>query len=541
MLRHTIILTVFSCLPFLVHPQLTTGGMPLPVSDQQKKVEHIYVLPSLPQGVADEEYANGTPGRLKPYPFAYSFNVSLDPENSGKWVDSRDSYDIWQLKIFSEGALSIGIIFDRYRLRDGVRIFLFNKDRSVVIGALTYLNNKPYESLAVSHIPGDFITVQMEVPADYGRSYGEMRIGSVAHAYRSIFHDKTDADWRYGLADTCQRDINCENDSAWQEVKRSVCRVVVNNAQLCSGCLINNARNDGTPYVYLAAHCFTTKFLPKDAVYYFNYESPECDGPDATVMFSVSGSEKLTNPDSLDFALVELSETPPDSFNVYYAGWDARPDPAEYTVCIHHPRGDVKKITYDNDPPVTSYHTNNYYPEYVLYSHWRILRWDIGTTQLGSSGSPLFNQDHRIIGSLTGGEADCVNKVDDYFTKLSYAWDYYDSPARQLKHWLDPDSSGVLFMNGYDPLINSSGRDMPQPMVRIFPNPTAGKFTIDLSGEKSGAVKILIYNLTGQLVRTTGAVDDGIIELDMTENPSGIYLIIIQSGGRYISEILSKL
>jgi len=90
-------------------------------------------------------------------------------------------------------------------------------------------------------------------------------------------------------------------------------------------------------------------------------------------------------------------------------------------------------------------------------------------------------------------------------------------------------------------LINSSGRDMPQPMVRIFPNPTAGKFTIDLSGEKSGAVKILIYNLTGQLVRTTGAVDDGIIELDMTENPSGIYLIIIQSGGRYISEILSKL
>ncbi len=272
MLRKIIILIICSCLPSLTFSQLAIGGIPLPVSGQQQKVEHIYIMPSLPMGLPEEDFAKDPYVKLKPFAFAHSFQAGLDPENSGKWLDYNRSYDIWQLKLYSEGAFSIGVIFDRYRLNEGVRLFLFNKDRSVVLGALTSQNNKSYGSLAVSHIPGDFIIVQMEVPKRYSRSYGELRIGSVAHAYRDIFHNKTGTDWRFGLADTCNIDINCESDSAWQVVKRSVCRVVINNAQLCSGSLINNTRNDGTPYVYLAAHCFTTKFLPKDAVFYFNYE-----------------------------------------------------------------------------------------------------------------------------------------------------------------------------------------------------------------------------------------------------------------------------
>ena len=540
MLRNIIVIIICLFFPLAALPQLTIRGLPLPVSEIQKKAEHIYKLPSLPAESADEIFTKEASGKLKPYSFAHSFEVSLDPENSGKWLENNDLYNIWQLKLSSEGAFSIGIIFSRYRLEKGVRLFIFNEDRSVVLGALTSLNNKSYGSLAVSHIPGDFITVQMEVPRRNSGSYGELALGSVAHAYRDIFHAKTINDWRYGLSDTCHIDINCANDSAWQVVKRSVCRVVINNAQLCTGSLINNARNDGTPYVYMAAHCFTTKFLPKDAVFYFNYESPECGGPDGSVQYSVSGSTKLTDPDSLDFALVQLSEIPPDSFNIYYAGWDATKEPPDYSVCIHHPRGDVKKISYDNDAPVTSYHVVNYYPEYVLYSHWRILNWDSGTTQVGSSGSPLFNQDHRIIGSLTGGEADCVNKTDDYFTRLNYAWDYYDSPAKQLKHWLDPDSTGIQFLNGYDPLINSAGQALHQPRVRIFPNPTAGKIYLDLTGWNPETTGILVYDLTGQLIHSARSIRNEIAELDLTDSPPGIYLIIIRSEDRYFSEIISK-
>lgn len=533
-------LVIICFLPSFALSQLSRGGTPLPVSHLQQKSEHIFILPSLPVNYLPDEDAMHPATRLKPYTFAWPFEVSLDPENSGKWFGSYGSYDIWQLKICSEGALSLGIIFDRYQVKEGVRIFLFNEDKSVILGALTSLNNNSYGSLAVSHIPGDRIILQMEVPEKYNRSYGRLKVGSVAHAYKSIFLNKTTGDWRYGLADTCHTDINCISDSAWQVVRRSVCRVVVKNLQLCTGCLINNARSDGTPYVYIAGHCFSQTFLPKDAVYYFNYESPECDGPDGSISYSISGSTKLTDLDSLDFALVELSDLPPDSFHVFYAGWDADANPPENSTCIHHPRGDVKKITFDYDPPVTSYHDINYYPEYILYSHWRILQWDQGTTQAGSSGSPLFNQDHQIIGSLTGGEADCVNKVDDYFTKFNYAWDYYPAPDMQLKFWLDPDNTGILSMDGFDPDVNSTRQGFAAPRIRVFPNPSTGIFRLEIAGEDPGIGDIRVFNLTGQLVYSSVSAAGNLIEVDLAGNPSGIYVIVISSGGRSVSEIISK-
>jgi len=78
----------------------------------------------------------------------------------------------------------------------------------------------------------------------------------------------------------------------------------------------------------------------------------------------------------------------------------------------------LRRYSFDYDPPETSYHVAKYYPEYVLYSHWRIVLWDLATTQAGSSGCPLFNQDKQLVGLLTGGEATCQSSVNDYFTKL---------------------------------------------------------------------------------------------------------------------------
>ena len=37
-------------------------------------------------------------------------------------------------------------------------------------------------------------------------------------------------------------------------------------------------------------------------------------------------------------------------------------------------------------------------------THVRVEDWDLGTTEGGSSGSPLFDQNHRVIGQLHGGD-----------------------------------------------------------------------------------------------------------------------------------------
>ena len=80
--------------------------------------------------------------------------------------------------------------------------------------------------------------------------------------------------------------------------------------------------------------------------------------------------------------------------------------------------GDVKKISVDNDPAVSA----TYSAEFVSGAFWKILQWEKGTTEGGSSGAPLFDQNHRVVGLLTGGEAVCGRSVNDYFAKLSVSY-----------------------------------------------------------------------------------------------------------------------
>ena len=73
-------------------------------------------------------------------------------------------------------------------------------------------------------------------------------------------------------------------------------------------------------------------------------------------------------------------------------------------------------------------------------AHWHIYRWEIGTTGGGSSGAPLLDSEGRIIGILSGGEADCDIPVNDYFADIKLAWSSDKNISRQLKYWLDPDN-----------------------------------------------------------------------------------------------------
>ena len=161
----------------------------------------------------------------------------------------------------------------------------------------------------------------------------------------------------------------------------------------------------------------------------------------------MSGSSLKATSFDLDFTLVELTEEPPEEYSPFYVGWNIENTPPEQSYCIHHPNGDVKKISVDNDPAVTG----DYGEDLDPYSHWKILHWEIGTTEKGSSGAPLFDQNHRLIGILTGGEANCTNSVNDYFSKTHHIWDKYDSETEQIKAWIDPTNSGVSDYHGNNP------------------------------------------------------------------------------------------
>ena len=85
----------------------------------------------------------------------------------------------------------------------------------------------------------------------------------------------------------------------------------------CTGSLVNNVRQDETPYFLTANHCISTDDLAKTLVTYFNYENTECGGDDATMDQSLSGAELVANNDDSDFSLLKLTEYPPNEYEPY--------------------------------------------------------------------------------------------------------------------------------------------------------------------------------------------------------------------------------
>lgn len=424
--------------------QISQGGRPLEFLMLKSAQIPVAEMPAVDntrlkkQAIVDFE---STP-QLKPFQFATPFKVSFTTQNSGEWTTANDGTHIWRLKIRSKGAKSLNLIFDRFDLPAGVRLFLFNDKLNHYLGAFTSFNNKPSGKFAVSPVAGDELIVQYEIPAAFTPG-DDFEISYVNHDFVGIlkYDDRRPLD---KVAGACNIDVNCGIGSHWKDVKDAVCRLIVHGKEICSGTLINNTAENEKPYIISAAHCYDEWNYAETTVYAFNYESPYCAPLDGDPSNSVSGAVLKAKYDSLDFALAEMSLIPPPNFRPYYAGWDRSGNLPDSTVTIHHPQGDIKKISFDYNSPVFS----DFNSSYVSHAFIEVLRWEEGVTEAGSSGGALFDPNRNIIGTLTGGLATCNNPVKDYFERLDMSWDYKSDSTKQLKHWLDPLNSGASHLNG---------------------------------------------------------------------------------------------
>ena len=121
------------------------------------------------------------------------------------------------------------------------------------------------------------------------------------------------------------------------------------------------------------------------------------------------------------------------------------------------PKYRCKKISVCNQPVISVFSGKA----------WKVSSWDIGTTEGGSSGFPLFNNStHRIIGQLSWGESECdiINPLvnngrSDYFGQLYSSLSGNGTTFNSLKDWLAPgcsiiDHHGLRYIR--DRQINSN-------------------------------------------------------------------------------------
>jgi len=387
------------------------------------------------------------------FPIARGVVTGWTSSTTGLWERLPSGEQVWRARVFAEGAVSVGVALSQDFEVAGQQLAIYSPEGDSIRSL-----RAPSRAGGVVHSPlisGHELVVELALPASTAVR-PTVRIEQVKSGQYDP--NKADAPQKSGA---CNIDVVCPEGDDWRAEIRSVARFEFTElllTYLCTGQLLNNTAEDFRPLFLTANHCVSRENVAQSVNLYWNYETSSCGGtPDGSLAQVQGGATLLaTNSDS-DFSLLELTETPSEDFAVYYAGWDASGTTPAGAIAIHHPSGDEKRISFEYDAlTATNYSEDD--PD-ANGTHWRIEDWDLGTTEGGSSGSAIWDPNHRVIGQLHGGAAACGNDDPDWYGRLSVSWDN-GADDNSLKPHLDPDNSGVLTLDGADP---SGNEEEPDP------------------------------------------------------------------------------
>lgn len=440
--------------------QISYGGKPYFPHNQNLRASaepYFFEMPSfdLDSVLRDDELNESN--MRGAFQFAHKFHTHIEKKQDGSLSVLSDGTKVWTIGIRSQNAYSLNFLLENISIPSEGQLFVYNTDHTHVIGKFDSRNISSSGILPIQPVAGDAVIIEYSEPSD-AEFEGNFIISEVNHDYRDFLRREPEPDIANSFL--CMPDALCEDIE--EELIRATVLLIINGTSACTGALINNPRNDETPYVLTAVHCFNTVF-PKPMDYYidlagtvitfFNYNRTVC----GTTMKGIEEmSLAVTYPrviaEKKDIALLELRDAPPDYYNAYYAGWNLDRSGENYPYRnLHHPSAAVKKYgLYQNKISISSFPDSRFDND----SHWIIDRWTIGSTYGGSSGSPLFDREGLIVGGLTGGSSACdrTSPKDgpDYFFDVDKAWETDDSKG-QLKDYLDPDKASLTKLEGFDP------------------------------------------------------------------------------------------
>ena len=537
-------------------------------SEYQKPVKDVptYFIPAPNmQQIHAQDLENDKQGKL--YRIGIATYINVTTENQGVWTTLPTGERMWQLVVKNPGAEALSFIFNRFKLSNESIFYVQTKEGKQVSEMVTKADEMESLQQHVALCFGDELVLTLIDQADEQTS--EVVLGRVIYNYRSTGNPSAQ---KINESESCEVNINCPEGNDYYDERKGVCRLYVVNSEgagYCSGSLVNNLANDCKPYVLTALHCGPSVNTSAANMQlwksYFLYEAPTCTNPTAGGTLAshfVSGAVRIAdsndndgiNISKSDFLLIQIGTLANEtttigklhSYNAYWNGWDANNTASSGGVGIHHPAGDIKKIsTYTNSLSSATYSgTPN--------THWRVV-WAAtvtahGVTEGGSSGSPIFaanGGNSRIVGTLSGGTSYCsATSSPDLYGKVSYHWTSDGSANNQrLKPWLDPSSTGTLVQDGSSNPCNFVGITEVKKVsssITLYPNPTTDKLSVDLTSQE-GKVTIEIYDMTGKLVVTSLQTAGSVIDLDMIGMNKGIYNVHIKSNDLNIVRRISKM